>query len=113
MSAPEEHEVQILSSSLEEIQHLLSAETSPIAGASIRLGDGAGLRVTEISKSSGFDATTLIVTGVVTLVTGVTKDVLVEWFKARMKKGTSSQPVTQVTVIIDGKELRSDPHPQS
>ncbi len=97
------HEVQIVATSVEEIKQLLGLAEELKKGSEIRPADGLTLRVTDMSKSSGFDVTTIIITFVVPVVTSTTSALLIEWLKSRFFKGGAK---TGATASVDGKELK-------
>jgi hypothetical protein len=66
------------------------------------LTKGATLKIRDVSKSSGFDATTVILTAVVTIATSTSSALLIEWLKSRLFGG---QKKPSLTIIINGKEL--------
>jgi len=85
----------------------LGLEGEVSAGAALPLGAGATLTVDDLSKSSGFDATTVLLTGMVSMATTTSSAVLIEWLKSRLfrRDAKPGGNVTNITVIIDGKEL--------
>ncbi len=96
-------ELQIIGPSLQEIQEALGVPGDLRVGAPVALTDTATMTVEDVSKSSGFDATTVILTAIVTIATSTTTEVLVEWLKSRLVK---SDQKPAVTIVIDGKEIR-------
>jgi hypothetical protein len=99
------HEVEIVGASLADIEALLGAKDQ-IAGGAVDLGDGVQLDVREVSKSSGFDVATLIVTGIITVAVNVTTAMLIDYLKSRM---SASKPKRPVTITIDGKQITIEP----
>ena len=87
-------ELQIIGPSLDEIREALALSGDLRPGASIPLTDRATMTVEDVSKSSGFDATTVILTAVVTIATTTTSDILIEWLKARLFKSGQKPSVT-------------------
>ena len=98
-------QIEIVGSSLDDIVELLGTESLSL-GKEIPLEAEAVLSVDDISKSSGFDATTVILTGLVTIATSTTTAILIEWLKSRL---FASRPKSNITIIIDGKEIRITP----
>jgi hypothetical protein len=96
-------ELQIIGPSLQEIREALGVTEELGVGSPIALTDTATMTVEDVSKSSGFDATTVILTAIVTIATTTTTEVLIAWLKSRLIK--SGQKPT-VTIVIDGKEIR-------
>jgi hypothetical protein len=76
-------------------------------GASVELAGGAGaLLVQDVSKSSGMDVTTVIVT----LTTGVAQAVIIEWFKNRLaarRPPAPDKPSASITVIVGDVHVSS------
>jgi hypothetical protein len=70
------------------------------------LTGGAVMEVQDVSKSSGFDATTIIVTAIVTIASDAAKDVLVDWLKTQLAQLLRKPQKTPVTLVIDGKEIQ-------
>lgn len=96
-------ELQIIGPSLQEIREALGVTEELRVGAPIALTETATMTVEDVSKSSGFDATTVILTAIVTIATTTTTEVLIEWLKSRLIK---SEQKPTVTIVIDGKEIR-------
>jgi hypothetical protein len=104
MGNEDSHEVQIVGSSIDEINEILGLSEEDVkAGSEVRLTDDMVLTVSDVSKSSGFAETALLLTGLVTIVTSTSSALLVEWLKSRLFESGKS---TNVTIIIDGQELR-------
>ena len=96
--------IQVTGSSLSVIKEALDLREPPRAGTETPLPQGATLKVEDVSKSSGFDFTTVILTAVVTVATSASQDILIEWLKSRLFK--SGEPQPSVTILIDGKEIQ-------
>jgi hypothetical protein len=69
-------------------------------GASIELGGGAGaLSIQGVSKSAGFDVTTVVVT----MLTSAAPALVVEWFKFRLaarQPPAPDKPLPPITVVV-------------
>jgi hypothetical protein len=102
-------EIQVVGASLEEIKETLDLSENIRAGTEIPLPEGATLKIDDVSKSSGFDATTVILTAVISLMADASKEVLIAWLKSRLFKKAGPKPA--VTILIDGKELQVGPGP--
>ncbi len=107
-------ELQVIGATIEEIREALGLEGDVAEGATLPLGDGAILTVDDLSKSSGFDATTVVLTGMVSVATSTSSAILIEWLKSRLfrvgaKDGDGN--VANITVVIDGKELSAQTKP--
>ena len=100
-------DVQIIGPSLDEIKGCLDLSGELRAGAAIPLPEGATLNVEDVSKASGFDATTVILTAVITVATSTSTALLIEWLKSRLFK-SGPKPAT-ITIVIDGKEISVRP----
>ena len=76
-------------------------------GASVELAGGAGaLVVQDVSKSSGLDATTVVVT----FFTSVTQAVVIEWFKMRLaarRPSAPGKPSAPITVDVGDVHISS------
>jgi len=106
MAEPTVHEVEIIAPSMDAIRELLEIRGDMREGSEAKLADGATLTVSEVSKSSGFDATTVILTGLVSIVVSSSSAVLTEWLKAKLlKKKDDKDAKKGITVIIDGKKI--------
>jgi hypothetical protein len=106
MAEPTVHEVEIIAPSMDAIRELLEIQDDMREGSEATLADGATLTVSEVSKSSGFDATTVILTGLVSIVVSSSSAVLTEWLKAKLlKKKDDKDAKKGITVIIDGKKI--------
>ena len=97
------HEIEIIASSMDAIKDVLDVSDEVSEGAKTGLAHGATLTVTDVSKSSGFDATTVILTGLVTLALNTSGAVLTEWLKSKLLAKKDSKK--QITVIVDGKKI--------
>jgi hypothetical protein len=97
------HEIEIIASSMDAIKDALDLSDEVSEGAETTLAHGATLTVTEVSKSSGFDATTVILTGLVTMALNTSGAILIEWLKSKLfaKKDTKHK----LTIIVDGKKI--------
>jgi hypothetical protein len=101
-------ELQVIGASIEDIREALGLEGDVAEGAKLLLGNGATLTIDDLSKSSGFDATTIVLTGMVSVATTTSSAVLIEWLKSRLFRSGANHDggnVTNITVVIDGKEL--------
>jgi hypothetical protein len=99
-------EIQIIGSSLNDIKEALELDADLRSGTEIPLLDGARLNVTDVSKSSGFDVTTVVLMAVITVATSTSSALLTEWLKSRLfKSGAKSG----VSIIVNGKELEIRP----
>lgn len=96
-------ELQITGPSIAEIREALGVTGEFRSGDSLPLIDGATMKVEDVSKSSGFDATMVIVTAIVSIATTTTSALLIEWLKSRLLK---SGPKTPITIVVEGKEIR-------
>jgi hypothetical protein len=101
--------IQVIGSSLDEIKEALSLPEDARVGAEIPFPEGATLKIGDVSKSSGFDATTVILTAVISMMASTSKEVLIEWLKSRLFKKAGPKPA--VTILVDGKELQVSPGP--
>ena len=99
-------DVQICGASLDDIRDLLDTTGDLRPGSSLPLTGDAVLTVQDVSKSSGFDATTIIVTAIVTLGTDVAKDLLKDWLKAQLAALFRKPRKVPVTLIVDGEEIQ-------
>jgi hypothetical protein len=108
MTAPSEVtplELQVIGATIEDIREALGLEGDVAEGAKLPLGDGATLTVDDLSKSSGFDVTTVVLTGMVSVATTTSSAILIEWLKSRLFRRNDGGNVANITVVIDGKEL--------
>jgi hypothetical protein len=103
MTGSDDHQVQIIASTLEEIRNLLGTTGDFEPGAEIAVGDGLVLRAGRVSRSSGFDGTQYLLEGVMTVVTGTSSGVLTAWLMDRL------QGQDRVTAIVDGEEIGAVP----
>jgi hypothetical protein len=102
MNGQPELEIQVIGPSLDEIKEALDLTGNLAVGSRVPLPKGATLRVDDVSKSSGFDATTVILTAMVSVATSTSSALLIEWLKSRLFKSPSK---ASVTILINGKEL--------
>ena len=102
MAGTSTHDVQIIASSLDDIKAVLGHAEGLRTGGEVPLADGVSLKVEEVSKASGFDVATILLTGVVTLVTSTTSALLIEWLKSRLLAGDKKRTIT---IIIDGQKV--------
>ena len=100
------HEIQIRGSSLNQVKELLATTERLDAGVDVALGEGLRLGVTEVTKSSGFDAASLVLSGVITVATTTTSAILIEWLKSRLLKSGAGSGKPRITITVDGKEIR-------
>ena len=103
MTGSDDHEVQIIASSLDDIGELLGTAGDLEAGAEIEVADGLVLRAGRVSRSSGFDGTQYLLEGVMTVVTSTSSGFLTAWLMSRLKGQD------KVTAIVDGEEVRAAP----
>jgi hypothetical protein len=103
------HEIEIIASSMDAIKELLDVSGEMREGSEKELANGATLTVSEVSKSSGFDATTVMLTAVVSVMVSTSSAVLTEWLKSRLfKKEDAKEPKKGITIIVDGKKIEFD-----
>jgi hypothetical protein len=74
-------------------------------GLEASLAHGTKLKVSEISKSSGFDATTVILTGMISVAVSTSSAILIEWLKSRLFKKDGKPASKGITILIDGKKI--------
>jgi hypothetical protein len=96
--------VQAIGASLDDICEVLGIAGSVDAGTEVMLPEGTALKVEDVSKSSGFEATTVILTAVISVATSASKEILMEWLKSRLFKSGPKPPT--VAILIDGKEIQ-------
>jgi hypothetical protein len=101
--AVEEHRVEIVAGSVEDIGELLGTPAEFPRDAEIPLGDGMVLRPQRVSRSSGFDGTQYLLEGVMSVVTSTSSGVLTAWLLSRLKGKRG------VTAIVDGEEVAAGP----
>jgi hypothetical protein len=96
MRVSQSHSVEIRATSLEELRDALGI-TGDLRGGEIDLGQGLVLKNASVIKSSGFDATTYVLQGIMTVVTSTTSALLIAYLKERLlnKPGISA--------AVDGK----------
>src|SRR5262249_31305025 len=99
------HEVEIIAPSLEALKEVLNISGPLDEGVQAGLSDGATLTVSEISKSSGFDATTVILTGMVSVATSTSSAILIEWLKSKLFSKPDKPAPRGITILIDGKKI--------
>jgi hypothetical protein len=100
MTGSDDHQVQIIASTLEEIRNLLGTTGDFSPGAEIEMDDGlVVLRDARVSRSSGFDGTQYLLEGVMTVGTGTSSGVLTAWLMDRLRGQD------RVTAIVDGEEI--------
>jgi hypothetical protein len=100
------HELEIIAPSMDAIKELLEVSGEMRAGSQKQLPDGATLTVCEVSKSSGFDATTVILTAAVAAIGSTSSAVLTEWLKSKLfKKADDKGAAKSITIIIDGRKI--------
>jgi hypothetical protein len=107
MSQQSPLEIQVVGPSLDEIREVLGIVGSMSAGCAVALPEGTTLQIEDVSKSSGFDVTTVILTAVISVAASGGKELLMEWLKSRLFK--SPPKPAAVTILIDGKELQVRP----
>jgi hypothetical protein len=91
-------EVQIVASSLEEIQEILGLQGEVPDGA-LTVAAGVELQDLRVSRSSGFDGTQYVLDAVMSVVTSVSSGLLTVWLGERLK----NRP--KVAATIDGEEV--------
>ena len=99
-------DVQIYGASLDDIRELLGTSGDLRPGSAVPLTGGAVLDVQDVSKSSGFDATTVIVTAVIMLGQDVAKDLLKDWLKTQLATLFKKPRKVPVTLVVDGEEIQ-------
>ena len=107
MSQQSPLEIQVVGPSLDEIREVLGIVGNVSAGSEVALPEGTTLQIGDVSKSSGFDVTTVILTAMITVAATGGKELLIEWLKARLFK--SAPKPAAVTILIDGKEIQLRP----
>lgn len=107
MSQTSPLEMKVIGASLDEIREVLGISGSVNVGSEVPLPEGTTLKIEDVSKSSGFDATTVILTAMVSVATSASKDLLVEWLKSRLFKSGPKPP--PVTILIGGTEIQVRP----
>jgi hypothetical protein len=106
MSDERIHQIQITGSSLKQVKELLATSEQLDAGVDVTLGEGLRLGITDVTKSSGFDVASVLVTGLVTVVTSTSSALLIEWLKSRLLESTAGTGAkSHITITIDGKEI--------
>jgi hypothetical protein len=106
MGKEQKGEIEVTGTSIDDIRETLGIVGAMKPGSVTTLPEGTKLQISDVSKSSGFALTTVIVTALVTAGIDGGKEVLVEWIKSRLRKSNSS-----VSISIDGKEIRIDSGP--
>jgi hypothetical protein len=104
MDTSTRHEFSLVTSSLEELKDVLPTAAKIDTGTVIELDEDMSLEVSKVSKSSGFDMASLIVTGVVTVATSVSTELLIAWAKAKLSK--SKAKGSSMTIIINGSDVK-------
>jgi hypothetical protein len=100
------HQVEIVAPSIDALKEVLDVSGELSEGIETALAEGATLTVSDLSKSSGFDATTIILTGFVSIAVSTTSAVLTEWLKAKLlKKKDDTAAHKGITIFIDGKKI--------
>ena len=102
------HEIEIIASSMDAIKELLDVSGEMREGSEKELANGATLTVSEVSKSSGFDVTTVMLTAVVSVMVSTSSAVLTEWLKSRLFKKDEKEPKKGITIIVDGRKIEFD-----
>jgi hypothetical protein len=103
--------VRITAPSIGAILNLLGEGHSPKEGGfekgtSVDVAGGGVLVIQDVTKSSGMDVTTVVVT----LLTTVTQAVVIEWFKTRLAARRVSSPNTAsppITVVVGDVQVSS------
>lgn len=99
----EEHRIEIVAGSVEDIGELLGTGQEFNRDAEIAVGDDMTLRPERVSRSSGFDGTQYLFEGVMTVMTSTSSGLLTAWLLDRLKRKPG------VTVIVDGEEVAAAP----
>jgi hypothetical protein len=100
------HEVEIVAPSIDELKAVLEVVGDLSEGMQTALAEGTTLTVSEVSKSSGFDATTVILTGMVSVAVSTSSALLTEWLKSKLLKRKDEKPAAKtVTILVDGKKI--------
>jgi len=105
MSEERTHEVEIIAPSLEALKEVLDISGDLKEGLETSLAGGAKLQVSEISKSSGFDATTVILTGLISVAMSTSSAILIEYLKSKLFKKDGKTSAKGITIMIDGKKI--------
>jgi hypothetical protein len=92
------HEVRISARSLQDLKEALGI-TGDFEQEEIDLGNGIVLKDASLVKSSGFDVTSYVLQGVMTIVTSTSSAVLIAYLKDRLL----SKP--GMTASVDGKPV--------
>ena len=101
------HEIQITGSSLKQVKELLATSEQLDSGVDVILGENLRLGLTDVTKSSGFDVASVVVTGIVTVATSTASAILIEWLKSRLlKSGAGTEARSNITITVDGKDIR-------
>lgn len=110
-------EIEVAAATLDSICELLELPRDFAEGTQTPLGQEATLTVSDVSKSSGFDATTVILTGVINLAFSTTGAVLVDWLKTKLQESRKTaaptatgkaSDVQRITLTVGGKKVDID-----
>jgi hypothetical protein len=99
----EEHRIEIVAGSLEDIAEVLGTGPEFPRDAEIQLGGDMTLRPERVSRSSGFDGTQYLFEGVMTVMTSTSSGLLTAWLLDRLKRKPGA------TAIVDGEEVAAAP----
>lgn len=105
MAEPNTHEVEIIAPSMEALKEVLDFSGDLKEGVETSIAGGSRLQVSEISKSSGFDATTVILTGMISVAVSTSSAILIEYLKSKLFKKDSKASSKGITILIDGKKI--------
>jgi len=105
MSELQMHEVEIVAPSMDALKEVLDISGDLNEGLETSLAEGTKLTVSDISKSSGFDATTVILTGLVSVAVSTSSAILIEWLKAKLLKKGDKPALKGITILIDGRKI--------
>ena len=105
MAEEKTHELEIIAPSLDALKEVLDISGDLSEGLETSLTGGTKLKVSEISKSSGFDATTVILTGMISVAVSTSSAILIEYLKSRLFKKDGKPASKGITIMIDGKKI--------
>ena len=99
-------EIQIYGASLDDIRELLGTTIDLRPGTEVPLAAGAVMDVQDVSKSSGFDATTVIVTAAIAVGGDVAKELVKDWLKAQLLALFKKPRKAPLAMVVDGEEIQ-------